>query len=141
MAQKLQIKPNFDGQEKMSFNFAFVTANSAERFALTFDSFNATSKEAKFTPVGLTANACAALDIIVTDSKGNEVRTPINVASPAQVIMDLSPLTSTDKIVYCQLRGKSKTIGKDVTEGGKAIDFANDLAAAYTIFEFRYSPV
>lgn len=141
MAQVLEIKPNFDGQEKTAPQFAFNTANSAERFAIRLDSFTNSNKEAKLVPIGLTGGALREAELIFTDSKGGSVRVPINTTTPAQVTANLSTLEATDKVVYCQLQAYNKTIGKGSNKGGKNIVFNANLSTAYMLFDFRTSPV
>ncbi len=140
MAQVLEIKPNFDGQENKAPQFAYRYAKEAERFIGRVDEFNATTRELKFTPVNLTANALKSLDLIVTDSTGKEVRTPINVATPAQVVVSLSTLKATDATYYVQMQGYSKLFGKNDVLVGKKLAVTANISTALQLFNLEVSP-
>lgn len=147
MSKLLNRKPNYTPpQPQTSPQFAFVGARQPERIAIRVDEFNATTKIAKITAVGLVAGMLASLEIIGTDIYGSaptelEKVGVFDTATPAQITVNFSNFNPASQKIQLRLRGYSTTLNRLPNEGSIEFDFQTAIVSGTpkTIFDYRVS--
>jgi hypothetical protein len=138
----LNNKPNYTATEQTSPQFAFTGARQPERIAIQIDEFDATTKIAKFTPIGMSANALKSLEITGRDIYGaNPTRETVigefNVATPAQITVDFSDFDAAAEKIQLHLNGYSSTLDRYPNQGSQKFDFQTAVTVPYILFDYR----